>query len=205
VDPPFRVDALERGVVVFRLELGCHGWGEDPSWFDRRLGRNLDDLNGEVMADMDDATGQRVALGAMSCLEAGDLGTDVGEGGRRERVGVGVHGIHVGVALVQEGVTADGKGSAKVEWHGGGVAMRSVTREMESESRCDETRGETKESDVGLYRSCEVVKRGWKMASASSPSSQLEVAKERRLRRSSWARGTQHGTASRKVIRCNVM
>jgi hypothetical protein len=82
VDPPFRVDALERGVVVFRLELGCHGWGEDPSWFDRRLGRNLDDLNGEVMADMDDATGQRVALGAMSCLEAGDLGTDVGEGGR---------------------------------------------------------------------------------------------------------------------------
>lgn len=144
VDPPFRVDALERGVVVFGLEFGCHGWREDSSWFDRRLGRDLDDLNGEVMADMDDATGQWVALGTMSCLEAGDLGSDVGEGGRRERVGVGVHGIHVGVALVQEGVTTDGKGSAEVEWHGG-VAKRSVTRERESESRCDELGGETKE------------------------------------------------------------
>lgn len=31
MDPPFRINALHRGIRIFRLEVGCHRWGQHAS------------------------------------------------------------------------------------------------------------------------------------------------------------------------------
>lgn len=96
VNSPFGVTALHSGIVILGLELGGHRRGKQASCLDNRGRDDSNNLDGKVVAYMDDSTGKRETSSSVCCLEAGDLVSDFSEGRGRGRSWVGVHRVHFG-------------------------------------------------------------------------------------------------------------
>jgi hypothetical protein len=107
VDSPFGITRLDAVFRIFGLELGGHGRGEESAGLESGRWDDFDDFDGEVVAHMDDTAGQGVAFGSVGGFESGDLRSDLGEGGRGDRVWVRVDGVHLELLLASSCVLAD--------------------------------------------------------------------------------------------------
>lgn len=94
VDPPSSIVGFNFSVGVFWFELGGH-WGREDARLEMFGRDDSDNLDGEMMADMNDSARQDVILGSKRFFQSVDLCAKLRDGGRGKRLGVGLHGVHV--------------------------------------------------------------------------------------------------------------